>query len=128
MSNNYKRHKILKYLYQFRYQNNTDRPINEPIVVYINVESIAEKLKENQNVTQTILDSLENEKYIESINYSTVGDVYIITRIGELAYIDKIFLNKVFWRKLEFWGFILPLILSVIALLNSYFHWWETGS
>lgn len=133
MSTNYKKHRILRELkYHWegtQHYQNGNLPLEDRS---LEVEELSDRLRIKDETVQDVCISLDSHEFVKAHmteNEDTNEEPYrfYITQKGKNAVTDKTFLNLVWWRKLDFYKFLLPLLLAIIALLNSIFHWWETS-
>ncbi|WP_108425880.1 hypothetical protein [Flagellimonas amoyensis] len=117
MGVNYKKHQILKHLYEFSTGTNTS------IKDYDNTtHEISNKINKDISTTQTILDHLEEEIYIVSdYNNNTGAEHYFILIKGEKAYLNNEFLNQVWYRDKNNvkWaiGVIIALLIALLGII-----------
>jgi predicted transcriptional regulator len=63
-------------------------------------------------------------RYSEDKNNKAHG--YLITEQGKQVVTDRILLNKIVYRTLDFWFKMFTLVIATIGLLNSIFHFIES--
>lgn len=129
MANYLKKHKILSALkekWDTEQRNLIAAGLNDaPIYdLSLHTDDLAKSTKIEQELISDLLVALSIENFVEISEQKP--RYYWITAKGMSVVTDKTLLNKVWWRNTNFWKWAIPFVISLAALANSIFHWWET--
>lgn len=131
MANNRSKHIILKVLkskWDREKKANNDKPISA-LDVSLDPQELSKQTGYNIEKLKDICHVLMSEQLVQKVTSGNLNlpDKYVISSKGRTYVTEQKFLNQIFWRKFEFWKFVIPTIIAIIALLNSIFGWWETS-
>lgn len=130
---NIKKHKILKALY-IKWEQGEARTGNGLEVTdlgkSLTTTEIQKETKLQISDIEQICFVLTNTNYIKLFNKNQNDKVnrYLIIDSGQTAFLEKYFLNKVWYRNFDFWKFFLPFLIGLLGLLNSIFQWFTITS
>lgn len=125
---NKKKHKILKALY-LNWKSGEERSGNGIEVTDLGkslaTTEIQKETKMQTSDIEQVCSVLINTNYIKlfSKNQNDKINRYLIIVNGQTAFLEKYFLNKIWYRNFNFWKFFLPFLIGVLGLLNSIFQW-----
>src|SRR5690554_3995972 len=126
---NLKKHNILKEL-KIHWDNGEERTKGGTTVTpygrSLTIIQLSKRTKYSSDKIQDLCDSLAQSQLIEKLKEDSENKShsYILNDSGKAYVIDKILLNKVWFRNFDFWKFVLPFIIGLLGLLNSIFNWW----
>lgn len=74
---------------------------------------------------EEICSILGNKKHITLIKKNQDDKVsrYLIDNSGKTAYLERIYLNRIWYRNFDFWKFSLPFLIGFLGVLNSVLQW-----
>lgn len=130
---NRKKHKILKALY-LNWEKGEERSGNGIEVTdlgkSLTTTEIQKETKMQTSDIEQVCSVLVNTNYIKlfSKNQNDKVNRYLIIDNGQTAFVEKHFLNKIWYRDFNFWKFFLPFLVGLLGLLNSIFQWFTVTS
>jgi hypothetical protein len=118
-------HKILKVLF-LHYRDGAEKTSSASQVTELgrsyDIQELLKNLKRNKNIRQVeeACQYLFNEGYLRHPDGN--DNKYLVTPMGQSAYLEKKFLNKLWYRKPQYWitGILAPVLTALLLyLLNN---------